>query len=65
MQRKYYFDTSIWLDFFEKRDEPNFPKGTWAKELINKIIKEDDKILFSDNNLLELINIGYVTSSVG
>ncbi len=55
----YYLDTSIWLDFFENRDEPNFPKGTWARELVNKIIKEGDKILFSDNNMLELINIGY------
>lgn len=55
----YYLDTSIWLDFFENRDEPNFPKGTWARELVNKIIKEVDKILFSDNNMLELINLGY------
>lgn len=58
--KEFYFDTSIWLDFIEGRDEPNFPKGTWAKKLINKIIKHDCKILFSDNNMLELINIGYL-----
>jgi len=60
MTEKFYFDTSIWLDFLENRDEPNMPKGTWAKELIKKIIKENNKILFSDNNMLELINCGYL-----
>ena len=55
----YYLDTSIWLDFFEARDEPNFPKGTWAKELIKKITRDENKILFSNINMLELINVGY------
>jgi len=54
MAEKFYFDTSIWLDFLEKRDGPGLPKGTWAKELIEKIIKNNDKILFSDINILEL-----------
>lgn len=61
MEKRFYFDTSIWLDFFENRDEPNFPKGTLAKELIDKIIRENWKIIFSDNNMLELINSGYLT----
>ena len=56
---KFYFDTSIWLDFFEDRDEPNLPKGRWAQELINKIIKSDSKILYSDNNIIELNVAGY------
>lgn len=60
MEERFYFDTSIWLDFLEKRDEPDIPKGTWAKELIKKIIKEKNKILFSDNNMLELITRGYL-----
>jgi predicted nucleic acid-binding protein len=60
MESLFYLDTSIWLDFLEGRDEPNFPKGTWAKELIKKIIIEGSKILFSDNNLLELISVGYM-----
>ena len=59
MEKRFYFDTSIWLDFLENRDEPEMPKGTWAKELIKKIVKEGNKILFSDNNMLELINNGY------
>jgi hypothetical protein len=59
MAERFYLDTSIWLDFLERRDEPNFPKGTWAKEMIEKIIKNKGKILFSDLNILELANIGY------
>ena len=59
MSEKYYFDTSIWLDLFESRDEPNLPKGKWAFELISKIIKNDDTLIYSDNNLFELIVIGY------
>lgn len=60
MAEKFYFDTSIWLDFLEKRDEPNFPKATWAKELIRKIINNRYKILFSDVNMLELVNNNYL-----
>ncbi len=29
--KKFYFDTSIWLDFFENRDEPNLPKAKLQK----------------------------------
>ena len=59
MVKKYYFDTSIWLDFFENRDEPNLPKGEWANKLINKILKNDDRIIYSDNNVYELNIVGY------
>lgn len=59
MVKKYYFDTSIWLDFFEDRDEPNLLKGKFAKELIDKIIKNDDKIIYSDNGVIELKMSGY------
>lgn len=59
MTKRYYFDTSIWLDFFEYRDEPNLPKGKWAHELLNKVVKEDNKILYSDLNLIELGMAGY------
>jgi len=59
MEKRFYFDTSIWLDFLEKRDEPNLPKGTWAKELIEKIIKNKDKIVLSEVIKNELIGLGY------
>lgn len=59
MEKRYYFDTSIWLDFLEKRDEPNMPKGEWATRLVEKIIRERDKIIFSDVNMMELRGAGY------
>ena len=55
----YYFDTSIWIDFFENRVEPNFPKGTMAQKLIEKIMKSDAKILYSNVNLFEFYAFGY------
>lgn len=57
--RKFYFDTSIWLDLFENRDEPNLLKGTWARKLITKIISKDDKVVYSDLTLTELNDAGY------
>lgn len=57
--KEYYFDTSIWLDFFEGRDEPDIPKGTWARELVSKIIRESRKIIYSDLNISELEDAGY------
>ena len=59
MTEKYYFDTSIWLDFFEDRNEPNLPKGEWAHRLFNKIIENNDQIIYSDNTLYELKMLGY------
>ena len=59
-EKKYYFDTSIWLDFLEKRDEPNMPKSEWALKLVDNITNNNDTIILSDNNILELENIGYL-----
>lgn len=59
MKKDYYLDTSIWLDFLEERDEPNFPKSEWARKLIGKISKEGGKIILSDNNILEFEGVGY------
>jgi|SRR3989338_7047094 len=59
MAEKYYFDTSIWLDFFENRDEPNMPKGKWAHELINKIVRDNGRVIYSDSNIFELNVLGY------
>ena len=58
-KKLYYFDTSIWLDLFEDRDEPNLPKGKWVHELIRKIISQDDKIIYSDAVMDELMELGY------
>ena len=56
---RYYFDTSIWLDLFEERDEPGNPKSKVAQELLNKCIREDILVLYSDNTLIELSRLGY------
>ena len=61
MTEKYYLDTSIWLDFFENRNEPNLPKGEWAHKLLNKITQNNDRIIYSDNTIYELSIIGYPT----
>lgn len=55
----YYFDTSIWIDFFENRDEPHFPKGAMARKLIEKIMNSNSKILYSNVNLFEFYAFGY------
>ena len=59
LSKRFYLDTAIWLDLFENRDEPNLPKGKWSSELISKIVKNDDIIIYSDNNIFELIVVGY------
>ena len=58
-QKRYYLDTSIWLDFFEARDEPKLPKGKLAHALIKKIIQERSKIVYSNLSFSELEYIGY------
>ena len=62
--KKYYFDTSIWLDFFENRDEPNLPKGEWANKLVDRIISEDSKIVYSDAVKDEITDLGYIPNDV-
>jgi predicted nucleic acid-binding protein len=51
----FYFDTSIWLDFYEKRGD----NGEKALKLIMKIIKKDHTLFYSDMNLKELKLLGY------
>ena len=56
---KYYLDTSIWLDFFENRNEPNLPIGDWAHKLLDKLIENNGKAIYSDILILELGLVGY------
>ena len=60
MTERFYFDTSIWLDFYEKRGE----NGKAAFKLIAKIIKEDWIIGYSDVNIRELKNLGYSQNQI-
>ena len=54
MTKKFYFDTSIWLDYYEKRGK----NGEVALKLIEKIIKENHTILCSHIVIKELKNLG-------
>lgn len=59
MEKKYYLDTSIWLDFLEDRNEPDFPKSDWAKKLVERILIEKGIIIVSEAVKNELVGLGY------
>lgn len=52
---KYYFDTSIWIDIYDQRGY----NGEVAKQLMRKIILDDDLVLYSDMVIIELKKLGY------
>ena len=54
MGKKYYFDTSIWRDYFENRKDNFRPLGEWAFELIKKMVENNDALLYSDVVITEL-----------
>jgi predicted nucleic acid-binding protein len=60
MAEKFYLDTSIWLDIYEKRGE----NSKEALALLEHLIKEEKVILFSDLVLKELKSLGYTQSQV-
>jgi len=54
-----YFDTSIWLDIFEDRDEPMMPKSSYAKELLELCVKQQCTISISRVVFDEMQTLGY------
>ena len=60
MQEDFYLDTSIWLDFHEKREI----NGELALKLILKIINEDLKIAYSDLHIKEFKNLEYTQNEI-
>lgn len=60
MEEDFYLDTSIWLDFHEKRGA----NGEAALKLILKIINEDLKVGYSDLHIKELKNLGYLQNEI-
>lgn len=54
-EKRYYLDTSIWLDLFEERGL----NGEIAKKLFKKMIMEDSIITFSEVVKNELIKYGF------
>ena len=59
MNKRFYLDTSIWLDLFEQRDELNLPKCQLAQKLLDKIVEENDNVIYSDVHFTELKKLGY------
>ncbi len=51
----YNLDTSIWLDYYEKRGN----NGVNALKLILKIIKDKSMVIYSDLHIKELKDLGY------
>lgn len=51
---KYYFDTSIWRDYYENREDNFRPLGEWALTLIKVIEEEGGQIFYSDLIIDEL-----------
>src|SRR3989338_3607915 len=52
----FYLDTCIWKDHFENRcGQGGRPLGDFATQLIQKIIKTKDKIIYSDLTIDELL----------
>lgn len=60
MKKEFYYDSSIWIDFHEKRGK----NGESALRLILKIINEDLKIAYSDLNVKEFKNLGYTKDEI-
>jgi len=54
-EAKFYPDTSIWLDFFEKRGH----EREIAKRFFKKMIVKESKIIFSEAIRDELIKYGF------
>jgi len=48
MKRKYYLDTSIWIDYYEDRKYRFRPLGEWAHRLLSMIEYDKDDLLISD-----------------
>ncbi len=60
MTEEFYYDTSIWIDFHEKRGM----NGELALKLILKVINENLKIAYSDLNVKEFKNLGYTQDEI-
>ena len=57
---RFYFDTSIWLDFYENRGI----NGEKTNKLIEKIINDNSIILYSDQIIIELKKLDYTKEEI-
>jgi hypothetical protein len=57
MKTRYYFDTCIWIDYYDNRVGPRGrPLGAIAGKLLLKIIMENELVAVSDGLTVELNN---------
>jgi len=54
MAEKYYLDTSIWMDYYEDRQDPTKDIGEFAFKLLCKLLASNSKIVVSSFLLREL-----------
>ena len=54
-EETFYFNTSIWIDIYDKRGH----NGEVAKKLIEKIIIDNCFVLYSDIVIIELKKLGF------
>lgn len=54
MQKRYYLDTSIWLDFFEDRQDNIRPLGEFAFQFLKKCLENKAVLFYSKMVLKEL-----------
>lgn len=60
MLESFYFDTSIWLDIYEKRSY----NGEVSEKLLRRIIKDERIIVYSDLIVAELKRLGYTKNEI-
>ncbi|MEK6950881.1 MAG: PIN domain-containing protein [Nanoarchaeota archaeon] len=54
-EKYYYFDTSIWIDIYDKRGY----NGEIAMKLMQRIIVENFSVIYSDMNIIEFKDVGF------
>ena len=55
MAKKFYLDTSIWRDYYENRSDSQKQLGKLALQFLQKVIGEENIILYSDLVVQELM----------
>lgn len=63
MAERYYFDTSIWRDYYEDRSDNLRPLGEFALQLIKNIIRTGGFILYSEG-IVEELQIKYSNEDI-
>lgn len=55
MKKRFYFDTSVWRDYYENRTDSTKKLGDLALNLMSRVIKMEHQILYSDLVVEELM----------